>query len=64
MTMYSKPALDYAKEKASEEARREADWFKSTVITLLTLAEATPSPLDNKQVSSICRHALDKNLKD
>lgn len=60
-TMYSKPALDYAKEKAVEAKDAEIKWLRSSLVSLLTLAEAENSPLTNKQVASICKVALNNH---
>ena len=40
-------------------AADKIEWFGSSLISLLTLAEAKPSPLTNEQVAMICRHVLD-----
>ena len=57
----------------TKQAEREADWdigrqlerrdaelmrYKSALVSLLTLAEADPSPLTNQQVAVICKHVL------
>lgn len=43
-----------------ERKDAEIDWLKSSLVSLLVLAEADPSPLTNKQVATICRVTLDK----
>lgn len=40
---------------------REIEWLRSSLVSLLTLAEAENSPLTNKQVASICKVALNKH---
>lgn len=43
-----------------QDALTEIAWLRSSVVSLLILAEAKPSPLTNEQVASICRVTLDK----
>lgn len=46
----------------SELERKDAEiaWLKSSLVSLLILAEAEQSPLTNAQVASICRTTLNK----
>lgn len=43
-----------------EHKNAEIAWLRSSLTSLLTLAEAKPSPLTNEQVASICRVTLNK----
>jgi hypothetical protein len=43
------------------EDQSEVAWLRSTLVTLLVLAEASPSPLTNENVVAICRTALDRH---
>ena len=38
----------------------EIEWLKSSIVSLLILAEADNSPLTNAQVATICKHTLAK----
>lgn len=42
-----------------ERKDAEIAWLRSSLVALLTLAEADPSPLTNKQVATICRIAVE-----
>lgn len=43
-----------------EAAEKAVMWYKSAIVTLLILAEAESSPLNNQQVIAICKHILAK----
>lgn len=53
---------DFDLESGRELERRDAEiaWLKSSVVSLLILAEAENSPLTNAQVAIICKHTLAK----
>lgn len=53
-------AFDWETGRELERKDAEIDWLRSSLVSLLTLAEAQPSPLTNEQVASICRMALSK----
>lgn len=46
---------------AIETFREENEWMRSSLTSLLFLAEAENSPLTNRQVASICKMALSKH---
>ena len=52
--------LDWATGRELERKDAAIAWLRSSVVSLLTLAEAKPSPLTNEQVASICRVTLSK----
>lgn len=53
---------DFDLETGRDLERRDAEiaWLKSSLVSLMTLAEANPSPLTNAQVASICKVTLSK----
>lgn len=44
------------------EAAAEIAWLRSSIVALLTLAEAQPSPLTPQQVVSICKVTMSRNF--
>lgn len=48
----------------AESKDAEIDWLKSSIVSLLTLADAKDSPLTNAQVATICRHTLARYCKN
>lgn len=53
--------FDWATGRELERKDAEIMWLRSSLVSLLTLAEAEPSPLTNAQVATICRVTLDKH---
>lgn len=53
--------FDWATGLEIERKDDELAWLRSTLVSLLALAEAENSPLTNKQVASICRVGLSKH---
>lgn len=53
---------DFDLETGRDQERKDAEieWLKSSLVSLMTLAEANPSPLTNAQVALICRVTLSK----
>lgn len=58
--------LDDLRDKAARVPQLEAEimWLRSSLVSLLVLAEAKPSPLTNEQVATICRVTLSKRPGD
>lgn len=52
--------FDWSTGRELERKDAEIEWLRSSLVALLTLAEAQPSPLTNNQVASICRVTLSK----
>lgn len=45
-----------------DEAADDIAWLRSSLVSLLTLAEAEKSPLTNSQVAAICKVALNRHV--
>lgn len=58
MSDYEEDWSNLVWQKVATEA--ENKWLRSSLVSLLTLAEAEKSPLTNKQVAAICKVALEK----
>lgn len=52
--------FDWQTGRELERKDAEIAWYRSSLVSLLTLADADKSPLTLSQVAVICKHTLDK----